>query len=63
MTITRESLPRKWMWSPDELKGSYVILRGDGGVYDAYEDRQTALRVLSDLTSRYGDGYAVAEVV
>lgn len=61
--VTKEQVLRGSRWGkvPDGTR--YVIYSSTGRIYDTYQDRGTALRVLSDVTKRYGDGYAVYEVV
>ena len=62
-SVTRDKLAKESQWGrvPDGAK--YVIYSPSGWVYDTYLDRMTALRVLNDVTVRYGEGYTVAEIV
>lgn len=61
--VTKEQLLRDSQWGrvPDGTR--YAIYSPAGRIYDTYQDRDTALRVLGDVTKRYGDGYAAYEVV
>lgn len=62
--ITRDDFLKVWKWEPEDAKDcDFAIFRKDGTVYDVYEDKQTAFRVLVDLISRYGeDRFEVVEV-
>lgn len=62
LRVSREQLERDTQWNQASEGTKYAIYGPTGRVYDMYQDRATALRVLHDVAKRYGDGYTLVTV-